>query len=447
MYGGVIALANAAAAGAQRALPASTGKLARTLRARHGLLEDWRHKSELVRDRRKQLIWFHAPSVGEGLQARPVIDLLRATHPEVQIAYSYFSPSAEKFASSLNVDMSGYLPFDSVKSAEMMIDMLAPVALFFSKLDVWPNLVRVAHSRGVKTGLLSATVAPASGRRGTLAGALLRDAYRALDFVGAIDAHNASRLEQLGVRGTTLQVSGDTRFDQVWERAQGVNRDSALLRSLHSNRPTLVAGSTWPADDAVLLPAWLNVRAQKPGARMVIAPHEPTAEHQKPIQEWAQTHNLKTRTVSDLLERSHVDESVQAATKEALISGQQDNSDVIIVDRVGVLGDIYAVADVAFVGGAFHKAGLHSVIEPAAFGLPVVFGPAFHMSREAGLLAQCGGATSVNSTGQCSAALLSYFSNDAERKRAGENAAEFVKSELGAANRSVQIVLRSFERP
>lgn len=399
-----------------------------------------------IREVNKKLVWFHAPSVGEGLQARPVIDLLRAKHPEVQIAYSFFSPSAEKFAQSLNVDVSGFLPFDSVHSAEAMIDMLSPAALCFSKLDVWPTLVRVAHARGVKTALLSATMAPGSGRQGAFARAVLHDAYSALDVVGAIDADNAIRLERLGVRKERLQVSGDTRFDQVWARAQHVDRNSPLLRALHSTRPTLVAGSTWPADEAVLLSAWLDVKARITNARLIIAPHEPIAEHLRPIQEWARANSLTTRTLSGQVDVSQGDSSGQAASIGAPSTDRNaDDPDVIVVDRVGVLGEIYAVADVAYVGGAFHKAGLHSVIEPAAFGLPVVFGPSYLMSREAGLLMTHAAASSVNSREQCEAALMAYLSDDAKRARAGAYAAAFVKSELGAASRSLQLVLGALE--
>jgi len=439
LYGGVIALANVVASLVDRVAPTSHGKLARTLRARHNLLDRWHQQCIASRDPNKPLVWFHAPSVGEGLQARPVIDGLRAARPEVQIAYTYFSPSAEKFAQTLQVDMSGYLPFDSVKAAQVMIEMLAPSALFFSKLDVWPNLVRVAHARGVKTGLLSATLAPGSGRQGTWARMVLHDAYSALDVIGAIDASNADRLAELGVRRDHLSVVGDTRFDQVWQRAKQVDRNSTLLQSLQSTRPTLVAGSTWPADESVLLPAWTDVRKRVSSARLIIAPHEPTAEHIEPLEVWAAQHGL---TASRLSHLATIEPSASIATRGHTAA----RCDVVIVDRVGVLGDIYGMANVAFVGGGFHKAGLHSVIEPAAFGVPVVFGPSYHMSREAGLLLAHSAATSVRSREDCVSALMLYLANDAERVRAGAAAAAFVQTELGAAARSLALVLGALDR-
>lgn len=385
-----------------------------------------------MRDATRPLIWFHAPSVGEGLQARPVIDLLRTTRPDVQIAYSFFSPSAERFAASLNVDVADFLPFDSAAAASALIDVLTPSALFFSKLDVWPNLVAKAKARGVTTGLLSGTVSPTSGRQRGLAQALLHDAYAALDVVGAIDENNGKRLMQMGVSAERLRVSGDTRFDQVWARAANVDRNSAVLQAVQSPRPTLVAGSTWPADETVLFPAWLKVKTRMTAARLIIAPHEPTALHVAPIVQWARDNDLSVATLSAL-----------AAPAAHTQSTSDQSPDVIVIDRTGVLGDLYAVADIAFVGGAFHKAGLHSVLEPAAYGVPVLFGPGYAMSREAGLLLDCRGALSVSTVSECTGAIEMWLTDVKQRNDSGERAKLFVQSELGAAERSLQLVLHA----
>lgn len=408
------------------------------------MLDQWKLLCDAKRDPSRTLVWFHAPSVGEGLQARPIIDLLRAQHPEMQIAYSFFSPSAEKFANSLNVDMAEYLPFDSAGAAERLITLLSPSALFFSKLDVWPNLVRVAHKRGVTTGLLSATLAPGSGRQGALARMTLGDAYRTLDVVGAIDKENAERLLQLGVQHDRMHITGDTRFDQVWARAQTVDRSSALITSLQSSRPTLVAGSTWPADEAVLLPSWAACKKVRPELRLIIAPHEPTREHLAPIESWARDNSLNAIALSKLvpadadLREVAVDSSTSTSARAA-----STDCDVIVVDRVGVLGSIYAVGSAAFVGGGFHNAGLHSVIEPAAFGLPVLFGPQFHNSREAELLNTNGAAFSVTNQSSCEGMLRVIFGDSPEMQHARTRARSLVESERGASERSVDLVLRA----
>ena len=408
--------------------PSSESKFWRSLAARRGLLERVADVSRAVRSPAQPLVWMHAPSVGEGLQARPVAHRLRAVHPSWQLAYTYFSPSAEPFAASIGADITDYLPFDGQREADAMLDALQPSLLVFVKLDVWPTLVERATARNIPVALLSATLAPRSGRTGPLARLLLRDAYRALQGVGAIDQANANRLLALGVRPDVLEVTGDTRFDQVWARAQGVDRQQPRLQALASSRPTLVAGSTWPTDEAVLLAAYARVVREggvQPRPRLIIAPHEPTAAHRAPILDWAHSAGLSVATLAEA-------ESDAAAAQR----------DVIVVDRVGVLGDLYALADVAFVGGGFHAAGLHSVIEPAAFGAPVLFGPGHDMSREAGLLLAAGGARVVRNAGECSVAIRGWLAAGPAREVAAAAARAFVESELGATERSVRLVQR-----
>ena len=157
--------------------------------------------------------------MGEGLQARPVIELLRQAHPEAQLVYTYYSPSAQRFALGVGADYADFLPFDTRGAARALLDALRPTAIIFSKLDVWPVLVDEAVGRGVHVGLIAATLNDASGRRGAFGRLLLGDAYAALDRVGAIDAVNAQRLTALGVRADRISVTGDTRCDQVWARA------------------------------------------------------------------------------------------------------------------------------------------------------------------------------------------------------------------------------------
>jgi 3-deoxy-D-manno-octulosonic-acid transferase len=401
--------------------PSGQSKLLRTLRARRGLVARYRAWADGHRDRARPLLWMHAPSVGEGLQARPVLERLREARPDVQLAYTHFSPSAEPFASRLNVDFHDYLPFDAASATRAALDALHPTALVFSKLDVWPTLTREASTRGVRLGLISATLAEASSRRGGLAAAMLRDAYARLDAVGAIDAEDAERLAELGVRPNVIEVTGDTRYDQVWARAAAVDRAGPLLSPFVSTRPTLVAGSTWPADERVLLGAWNSVQRDVPGARLIIAPHEPTDAHILPLERWA--------------ERSRL-------THARLGASSARTADVILVDRVGVLGDLYALANVAFVGGGYHAAGLHSVVEPAAFGAPVLFGPRWRMSRDAALLLEAKGAIAADDATSMAARLREWLASVDARRAAGDRARAIVRTGVGAAERTVALVSR-----
>lgn len=419
-YGAIGQLARSAAAIA----PHGEAKWQRSLAARRGIrsrFKAWaRH-----RDRDRRLLWMHAPSVGEGLQARVILELVRQRRPDVQLAYTFFSPSAESFARSLDVDFADYLPFDTRGDARAVLDALRPDALVFSKLDVWPVLAEEASSRGVRLGMVSGTMSESSSRTSSFATALLHDCYERLDAVGAISEADAERIAHLGTPMSHISVTGDTRYDQAWARAQSVDRAGDLLGQFDS-RPTLVAGSTWPSDEEVLFEAWPIVKHDVPEARLVIAPHEPTAAHLEPIERWAQERHL---------------------TCARLTSAGAPGADVVLVDRVGVLGELYAIATAAFVGGGFHSAGLHSVLEPAAYGVPVAFGPRHANSRDATLLHRSRGGDSVATVDETIEVLVHWLSDPAARDAAGTAALGVVQRGLGAAERSWELVMRLVEPP
>jgi 3-deoxy-D-manno-octulosonic-acid transferase len=410
-------LAGAIANALARATPAGDSKFRRGLNSRRNIVERYMRWGASARDRSRPLVWFHAPSVGEGLQALPVIELVRSRRPEAQIAYTFYSPSAETFAGSLGADFVDYLPFDTFAHADAIISALRPSALVFSKLDVWPALTERAAAARVPVGVISATLPESSGRRGLWGRAILGDAYRSIERVGAIDEKDAERLREQGVRSDRISVTGDTRYDQVWSRA--LRPASPLVQSLRSARPTLVAGSTWPTDEENLLPAWRKIRDKIPDARLVIAPHETTDSHLSSIESWAN---------ESALSLARVDE------KDAL------DADVILVDRYGILGDLYALGDVAYVGGGFQPAGLHSVLEPAAFGIPAAFGPRNEKSRDAGLLIAAGGGAVITAVADLSLRLAEWLGSVPARDAAGAAARAMVQRGLGAAERSFALV-------
>lgn len=400
------------------------GKLGHAFSARRGIRRRYRTWGAEGRDRSRPLLWLHAASVGEGLMALPVMQSVRRALPHVQIAYTFYSPSAETLASQVGADFSDYLPFDSTASARVAIEALDPTALVFAKGDVWPSLVREAAAQDVRLALISASI-PASSRRTSTMGAMLtRDAYRALDAIGAASTDDATRMVEAGARADRVRVTGDTRYDQAWARAHEERRNAPVIAALQSSRPTLVAGSTWRSDERELLPAWLALRAQLPSARLVIAPHELAGAHLASIAEWARSHSLTTAPLSD-------------ATGD---------TDVIVVERMGVLADLYAIAAIAYVGGGFHDAGLHSLVEPAVFRVPVLIGPRHADSRDARLMLATGGAISVDGESQLSRVMIRLMSDERERADRADAIGTVVATELGAGDRSFEIV-RELLRP
>jgi 3-deoxy-D-manno-octulosonic-acid transferase len=401
-------------------------KLARGLDARRGLIERLETWARTQRDVKRPLVWVHAPSVGEGLQAKPVLEALRVARANWQLAYTFFSPSAERLARTLPVDVTDYLPFDHPADVKAALAALQPTALVFSKLDVWPELTLAAAARGVKLGLISATVALTSSRLRWPARGWGHAAYRALDRIGAISQDDAHRLEQLGARPEAIEVTGDTRYDSVAERAERFDRTHdpfARLAAVTPDTFTIVAGSTWPADEDVVLPAFADLRAQVPGARLILAPHEPNPDHLAGIAQRTSTLGLPRPVRLSQLEHA-------------------PPAPIIVVDRVGTLADLYALADVAFVGGGFHRAGLHSVLEPAVFGVPVTVGPHWQMSRDAHLLLDQGGAVALPADGRqpLHSQWLVWFHDPAARQKAGAVGKRVVREGRGAAERTTALV-------
>jgi len=409
-------------------------KLARAATGRHsaaGVLAAW---AAARRDPERPLVWFHAASVGEGRQAEAVLRLLAEARPDWQLAFTHTSASAEGLARALPVDIATYVPADTPAETGAVLDALRPDALVFAAHDLWPELVHQAHRRGVRLGLISATLASTSSRQGGAARALLGPAYAALDAVGAIDATDAERLIDLGARREVVTVTGDTRHDSAAARVRRIDRNAPVQAALRDGAPVLVAGSTWESDERVLLPAVADARSALP-LRLVIAPHEPSEAHLA---------SLEVRLAADL----DAPAVLRFTDLETLLRDGQPVPpwEVCVVDRVGVLAELYAVAALAFVGGGFHGAGLHSVIEPAALGVPILFGPRWQSSRDARLLLDAGGAASLSDAGALAAALRKWAGNDAARAAPGAAPPAVVVCRHGAARPALALVLALVER-
>lgn len=400
------------------ALAPLNGKLARGVAGRRetqARLAEW----AASRVERLPLLWVHAPSVGEALMAQAIIAAVRRHSPAMHVVFTYFSPSAERIADRIGADVSAYAPWDTMRDVRAALRVLEPRALAFVRTEVWPTLAREAQTVGARVALVNAVLAPGSSRQRAPARFLLQRTYARLDAVGAVSADDAARFAEMGVRKGHIHVTGDARFDQVAARAAGLDAHASHLEAIRTTDPILVAGSTWPADESVLLDALVRLR-RRVRTRLVIAPHEPTPEH------------------LDGLENALAGRLFSHARLSVLERGHTEMPDAVVVDRVGVLADLYSAASVAYVGGGFGHAGLHSVIEPAALGVPVVFGPRHGNAREAGLLVAEGGGFVVRGVHDLTARLDSLLHS---RAVAGERARAFVQSRLGGAERNARLLL------
>jgi len=382
------------------------------------------------RDHSRPLVWLHASSVGEGLQAESVLLELRRAHPEAQYVYTHYSPSAESLARRLPVDAADYLPYDLPAAADLLLGALAPRLIVFSKLDLWPELATRAANRGVSVAMVAATVSPESGRLRWPARVLSREGYRAVGLAAAVSDDDAARLARLGVGSDRIRVLGDPRFDSVVQRISGIDRDDPLLR-LGCGAPTMVAGSTWPGDEAVLLDAFARLHDRRADARLILVPHEPTPRHLAAVEEAARG------------------AGVPAPVRLSVAAGP---APLVLVDRVGALATLYGAGTMAYVGGGFGRAGLHSVLEPAAWGVPVAFGPRWRQSRDAALLLEAGAAEALTSGGSPGGEELyriwrSWIEDDGRRATEGEQARDVVERGRGASRRSAEMLGEAISSP
>ncbi|MGB1840520.1 MAG: 3-deoxy-D-manno-octulosonic acid transferase [Longimicrobiales bacterium] len=405
-------------------------KVARGLAGRrraHEVLALW---GETIRDPQRPVVWFHAPSVGEGLQAQAVIEELRAARPDLQVAFTFFSPSAVDLARGMAVDVAAYLPWDLKRPLARVLDALEPDAVVFTKTEVWPTLASEAARRAIPVAIVAATVPDGAGRTSPMARVLLGRAWSRMSLAAANSEADAEQLRKLGVLADVLEVVGDPGIDSAATRFDARNREASWLMPFQRDRrPTVVAGSTWRADEDVLLPALERVRTAVEGLRVVIAPHEPTSVVVAGLMERLRAHGWRTTTLADFERRT--------GTPSTLADS---GPDAIVVERVGVLAELYEVATVSFVGGAFHDRGLHSVLEPAAAGSPVVFGPRHHNARAASELIADGGAKVAGDQHALAQVVSAWLLDEESRNEAGSAAVGYIDRHRGAAKRCATLL-------
>lgn len=393
------------------------------------MLEQW---ARAHRDPTRPLIWFHAPSVGEGLQARAVIRALQRARPDAQLIYTHYSPSAEDFAATVGADWSGYLGYDRRRDVDRLLTAVTPDLLVFTKLDLWPELAVRASARGTRVAMVAATVSARSGRLRWPARPLGAAGYAALDLAAAIADEDAERLVRLGCHADRIVITGDPRVDSVLAvvdaEAPTVPSRVAVPIVAHtgSSTSTLVAGSTWPEDETVVLGAFELVGDRRPEARLIIAPHDPSSGH--------------LQRVAAVARELGLPEPVRISR---MTPG--DMPAITLVDRVGLLARLYGRGAMAYVGGGWGKNGIHSVLEPAAWACPVVIGPNDRDSRDARLLESVGALERLHEPAtvrELAQIWGGWLDTPAEATRAGQAARAALESERGAAERSAALLVQ-----
>ena len=364
--------------------------------------------------------WFHFTSVGEFEQAKPLIE---AIYAETRIVLTFFSPSVAPNAQSYPyADAAVYLPLDTLRNAERLIQLIEPSLIVFSKFDIWPNLVWKTSKQGIPIIVVAGTLHAASKRLSRFAKPFFRSVHRHIRVHCAISEADAARFQELCSPAHEIVVTGDTRYEQVYRRAVSVEPDTEFFPGQATlKRLILIAGSTYTEDEKVLLPAYQLLRQNMPGdyPHLILVPHEPTPEGIKEI-------------------RGHLDREKLAYLCFSELTAEVDLSavDVLIVDSVGLLAKLYRLADIAFVGGSF-RGSVHNVMEPAAMAKPVIFGPTIQNAHEASLLVDRGGAKLVRTAQELADAIELWLEDTDARTTAGNIGKQLIEENLGAVERTL----------
>lgn len=418
------AIAVPLAYGAVRAAAPFHGKLRRTVRGREGVRQRWANAASRLPARP---VWFHVASVGEYEQARPIVTALAKERPEIPVVLSVTSPSGRDYISRKetgeggNIRFADYLPFDFARNARFCLEAVDPRLLVFVKFDLWPNLVWEAADRGTPLVLVDATLSETSRRYSSAGKRFYRTLYEKLDKILAISEADARRFLECAPGHGGVTVAGDTRFDRVMERKR---QSSGPRPVVHKNdRVTIIAGSTWPKDEAHLLGALSRIMKRNADVLLVLAPHEPSSERVDALLSWADGEGLRAAPLS--------------RHSRAGIDGTTDR--VVVVDSVGVLAELYEYGDAAYVGGSF-STGVHNVIEPAVMGIPVLFGPVHKNSFEAIELLRHEAAIEAGGETEMFRALDAWATDPSKRAEMGGNARRYVESHLGATGRCLEAI-------
>ena len=366
-------------------------------------------------------IWFHAASLGEYEQGLPVIEKIKEKYPNHKIIVTFFSPSGYEVRKNNTVaDVTVYLPLDSTSNAKKFIKLVHPEMVFFIKYEYWPNYLNELKKKNIKTYLISGILRENQAFFKWYGG-FYRNALKAFDYFFVQNETSKKLLQSIGF--TNVKISGDTRFDRV---VSILERDNTLdfIETFMDNKTTIVIGSSWPKDEELLV-NYINQSSDD--LKFIIAPH-----------------NILQSTIVNL-QSSIKKNTVLFSEKDEMLKRVQHDKlkdfNVFIIDTIGILTKIYSYADIAYVGGGFGNPGIHNILEPATFGVPIVIGPNYSHFAEATALVNIDGCISIQNQTQLNEIFDLLIQNEDERFEKGHICSTFVQMNKGATNSIMNHIL------
>ena len=358
-------------------------------------------------------IWFHSASLGEYEQGLPVIEKIKEKYPDHKIIITFFSPSGYEVRKNNTVaDVTVYLPLDTKSNAKKFLKLAHPELAFFIKYEFWLNYLKELETSKTPTYLISGIFRD-NQMFFKWYGGFYRKALKAFTYFFVQNESSKQKIEAIGFHNVI--VSGDTRFDRV---NAILERDNTLdyIENFKNNAPTIVIGSSWPKDEA-LLAEYIN---QAPDhVKFIIAPH-----------------NIKADQIASL--KSQI-------TKSTVLFSEKEHQDlskfnVFIIDTIGLLTKIYSYGTIAYVGGGFGNPGIHNILEPATFGIPIVIGPNYSNFAEAVQLVALQGCIVISNNNELKESLDRLLNDQNFLEEKSRICRSYIQDNTGATNTIMNIV-------
>ena len=365
---------------------------------------------ELFKDNKDEIIWFHCASLGEFEQGRQLIDDVKREYPSYKVLVTFYSPSGyEPRKNYPAADYVLYLPIDTPRAARIFVSAIKPKIVIFIKYEFWTNILKECKRAGAKLYVVSAIF-----NRKKLFKSANRDILiNTLKLFDCIFVQNVESLNLLkSVNINKVIVAGDTRFDRVYSLAIGAKVIDKMEHFATNERPIFVAGSTWPADDDIII----DIISKFPQMKFVIVPHELPQHKINSIKE--RCINLGSKTIC------YTEDSDIETIKEA---------DVMIIDTIGILSSTYRYATMAYIGGGF-GVGIHNTLEAATYGLPIAFGTNYNRFMEAVDLVSLGAAKSISDSTDLYNWVAKLLSDREYLENCGKESKNYVSTKIGATN-------------
>ena len=368
--------------------------------------KNWQSNFKAILKPNEKRIWVHAASLGEFEQGRNLIEAFKKDYPAYKIVLTFFSPSGYEVRKNYeHADYIFYLPLDTKTNAGDFVQLINPSLAVFVKYEFWYHYLNTLHQKNIPTIIISAAFRKEQPFFKWYGG-LFRKMLNCFTAIFVQDEASKQLLQSININKNII-VAGDTRYDRVLTIASN-KKQLPLIETFINNQPTLIAGSSWQDDEKIIQQSF---NALPENWKLIIAPHE--------------------------IGKDRIDE-VLSLFPDAILYSNLNNSitdkRILIIDNIGMLSSLYSYGKIAFVGGGFQKGGIHNILEPAVFGLPVLFGPVYQKFVEARLLVDKQLCFSISSADECKAVLTRLSADERYFQSVHQSLVGFMKEQAGATN-------------